>query len=84
MYIIYSKKECINCSKAKLLLHSESKIVVECDELLKENRSEFIKDLEKKMKTKFRHFPVIFIDDIYLGDYQDLVNHLSYELVEEF
>lgn len=75
---------CPNCAKAKLLLRDESKIVVECDELIKINRNEFIENLEKKMKTKFHHFPVIFIDDIYLGDYHDLVEHLSYHLVEEF
>jgi glutaredoxin len=41
-------------------------------------------EMEKKMKCKFKSFPMIFIDDIYLGGYDELVDHLQFELVEEF
>jgi glutaredoxin len=84
MFVIYSKSDCLNCAKAKLLLHDKSKIVVNCDELLKTDRESFMNEMEKKMKCKFKSFPMIFIDDIYLGGYDELVDHLQFELVEEF
>jgi glutaredoxin len=74
----------MNCVKAKLLLSGESKIIVECDELLKFDRQTFIDNMEKKMNCKFKSFPMIFIDDIYLGEYQDLVDHLNFDLLTEF
>ena len=36
------------------------------------------------MKCEFKSFPIIFIDDKYLGGYDELVDYLNYELVEEF
>ena len=84
MFIIYTKTGCLNCSKVKLMLYNEPKIEINCDELLKTNREAFMNDMEKKMKYKFKSFPIIFIDDIYLGSYDDLVDYLNFELVEEF
>lgn len=84
MFIIYTKSGCLNCSKAKLMLYNEPKIVVNCDDLLKTDRQSFMNDIEKKMNSKFKSFPIIFIDDVYLGSYDDLVDHLNYQLVEEF
>lgn len=84
MFVIYSKSDCLNCAKAKLLLHDKSKIVVNCDELLKTDRESFMNEMQKKMKCKFKSFPMIFIDDVYLGGYNELVDHLQFELVEEF
>ena len=66
------------------MLYNETKIEINCDELLKTNRESFISEMEKKMKSKFKSFPLIFIDDIYLGSYDDLVDYLNFELVEEF
>jgi len=66
------------------MLYNEPKIEINCDELLKTNRESFINEMEKKMKSKFKSFPLIFIDDIYLGSYDDLVDYLNFELVEQF
>ncbi len=84
MFVIYTKSGCLNCSKAKLMLYNEAKIIINCDELLENDKTAFMNDMEKKMKCKFKSFPIIFIDDIYLGSYDDLVDYLNFELVEEF
>jgi glutaredoxin len=84
MFIIYTKTGCLNCSKAKLMLYNEPKIEINCDQLLKNDREAFMKNIETKMKCKFKSFPIIFIDDIYLGSYDDLIDYLNFELVEEF
>lgn len=89
MFVIYSKSDCLNCAKAKLLLHDKSKIVVNCDELLKTDRESFMNEMEKKMNCPFKSFPIIFHqntrgEEIYLGGHQDLVDYLNFELIEEF
>lgn len=84
MYLIYSKTGCVYCDKAKELLENEDKIIIDCDQMLKNNRDDFIKEIEARMRKPFRTFPVIFSDNIYLGGYDDLVNHLSFKLDETF
>ena len=83
-YIIYSKQGCENCEKAKRLLTNEKKIIIECDQMLKNNRGELIKSLELKTHRPFKTFPLIFVDDMYVGDYEDLVEYLAFEMNEEF
>lgn len=88
-YIIYTKSNCENCRKAKMLLQREATptIYLNCDELLATDRQAFIADMRKKTGIKEPQpimFPLIFIDDIFLGDEGDLLNHLVFELKEEF
>lgn len=84
MFIVYTKTDCLNCAKVKLLLRDKSKIIVNCDDLLSSDRQSFVSEMEKKMKCKFKSFPMIFIDDVYLGGYEELMDYLQFELVEEF
>lgn len=84
MYLVYTKSGCENCEKAKALLSSEEKVIINCDMLIKNNREEFIKSIELKTRAKFRQFPVIFYKDAYIGGYFELVEHMNFELVEEF
>lgn len=83
-YVIYSKTGCENCEKAKIMLSNQEKVIINCDQLLKNNRSEFIKSMELKTKVPFKQFPLIFVDDIFLGGYQELVDYLNFELIEDF
>lgn len=79
MYIVYTKTGCVNCEKAKELLCSEEKIIINCDLLMKYNREEFVKSLEFKTRKPFKQFPLIFCDDIFIGDYDELAEHLNFE-----
>lgn len=85
MYVIYTKTGCPSCDRAKALLSKEpcERIYINCDELLRLNRQEFINSMRKKTgieEPKPIMFPLIFIDDEYLGDEGDLLNHLVFEL----
>lgn len=87
-YIIYTKSNCHKCQIAKDLLKREQTetIYINCDEMLRLNRNEFISSMRKRtgiQEPKLIMFPLIFIDDIYLGDEGDLLNHLVYELSME-
>lgn len=79
MYVIYSKSGCENCEKAKALLSSEEKIIINCDLLIKHNREEFIKSMELKTRRPFKQFPLIFCDDMFIGGYHELTDHLNFE-----
>jgi glutaredoxin len=88
-YIIYTKTGCHNCDRVKALLSKENceRIYINCDELLETGREAFIAEMRKKTgikEPKSIRFPLIFIDDIFLGDEGDLLNHLVFELEEEF
>jgi len=84
MYIIYTKSGCKNCDSVKTLLSREEKIIIDCDYLVKNNRTEFIKSIELKTRVPFKQFPIIFYNDSYIGGYNELVEHLNFELVEDF
>jgi len=83
-FILYSKSGCENCLKAKALLSNEEHVIINCDTLLKNNRDEFVKSIELKTRMPFKCFPVIFHRDTFLGGYDELVDYLNFELVEEF
>jgi len=89
MYIIYTKTGCPSCDRVKFLLSKEpcERIYINCDELLETGKEAFIAEMRKKTgieEPKLIMFPLIFIDDIFLGDEGDLLNHLVFELKEEF
>jgi glutaredoxin len=83
-FIIYTRLSCPNCDKAKKLLEKEETVIFNCDQMLKNDRDEFIKSMELKTRRPFKTFPVIFINDDYLGGYEDLTSYLIFDLDEEF
>lgn len=80
VFILYCKSNCDKCEKSKKLLEKEECIIFNCDKMLKNNREEFIRSMELKTKRPFKTFPIIFIDDTYLGGYEDLTSHLIFEI----
>jgi glutaredoxin len=84
-YIIYTKSDCPSCIKAKQLLKREASqtIYINCDDLLENDRQAFIAEMRKKTNTKDNEllfFPMIFIDDTYIGNVEELVEHLIFEV----
>lgn len=82
-YVIYTKTGCENCLKAKALLRGEEIVAINCDMLLENDRENFVKSMQLKMNKQLKEFPLIFLDDTYLGGYKDLVNHLSFEMIDD-
>lgn len=82
MFTIYTKSGCPDCDKVKNLLSKEKHILINCDQLLKNNRSEFIKSMELKIHRPFKSFPVVFLDDVYIGGYDDVLEYLTFSLDE--
>lgn len=92
-FIIYCKSGCADCDQAKELLEKKKCVVIVCDNMIKNNRTEFIKSMELKTRKPFKSFPLVFSDDEYVGGLDELTNHLmnfsldfcnDFELNEEF
>lgn len=81
-FILYSKSGCSNCEKAKKLLEREKHTIINCDQMLKNNRDAFILSMELKTHRPFREFPLIFLDDVFIGGYNQLLEYLTFSLDE--
>jgi len=66
---IYTKNNCIWCDRAKLLLDSKDIEFKEIDLSDDEKREKFYNSIGENVKT----VPQIYIDDLRIGGYQDLV-----------
>lgn len=85
MYIIYTISNCRYCELAKELLHGIDKIIINCDKMLDNpiQRTEFINSINNRKRvghpiiTDKILFPLIFLDDDYIGGYQLLKEHLE-------
>jgi glutaredoxin len=66
---IYTKNNCIWCDRAKLLLDSKDIEFKEIDLSDDQKREEFYISIGENVKT----VPQIYIDDLRIGGYQDLV-----------
>jgi len=66
---IYTKNNCIWCDRAKLLLDSKDIEFKEIDLSDDQKREKFYNSIGENVKT----VPQIFIDDLRIGGYQDLV-----------
>lgn len=71
--IIVTKKECPYCSMAKSLLRSQNWVVKEID------RAEYTGEWKEEWKT----MPQIWLQEQYIGGYNDLVEHLRPKDVEK-
>ncbi len=70
---IYTKNNCIWCDRAKLLLDSKDIEFKEIDLSDDQKRDKFYNSIGKNVKT----VPQIYIDDLRIGGYQDLVAWLN-------
>jgi len=66
---IYTKNNCIWCDRAKLLLDSKNIEFKEIDLSDDQKREKFYNSIGENVKT----VPQIYIDDMRIGGYQDLV-----------
>lgn len=78
-YTIYSKQDCMFCIKAKKLLDVDkyTYTTIHCDELLLNNRVEFLNFMSKF--TSQKTFPFIFHNGQFVGGYQELLEHLTFQ-----
>lgn len=84
-FLVYSKSNCKYCEYAKELLEEKgvSYKVINVDEILKYNRTEFILSINEKINQsngkRFNNtFPIIFLEEKYIGGFTDLVCQINH------
>lgn len=78
VFTLYSKTGCNDCEKAKELLKNQKYILINCDQMIKNNRDEFVKSMEIKTHRPFKQFPLIFLGDDFIGGYNELLEYLTF------
>lgn len=77
VFTIYTKSDCVYCTKVKKLLENEKTVLVECDFYLAENREQFLSTMDQLAKREHRTFPFVFKDETFLGGYDDTVVYMN-------
>ena len=83
MFVIYCKSGCPDCVRAKKLLRREECIAINCDEILQQDRDAFIEDMKRRTGLGVIIFPLIFIDDDYLGDIDELISYITFKMDDD-
>ncbi len=77
-YTIFSKSGCPNCRKVKELLKEKGHepLIIDCDEALLDDRVGLLEYLFN-CGAKGTTFPFVFLDNQYLGGYEDTKRYLE-------
>jgi glutaredoxin len=77
-YTIYSKSGCHFCKRAKQLLKEEETLLVNCDEYLLEDKSNFLNFIKNNTKgIDCKIFPMIFYKEQFIGGFKELEIHYN-------
>lgn len=72
-YTVYTRSGCMYCNSAKTLLQNcHKKKIINCDEILKNNRDDFINHMEGIIGKKYLLMPMVFRDGVFIGGYTEL------------
>jgi glutaredoxin len=72
-FTVYSKSGCINCVKVKNLL-KENNInftIIDCDNFILENKTEFLKFIQSLAGIEYKMFPIVFNNKQFIGGYNE-------------
>lgn len=83
-FTVYSKSGCKNCIKIKHFLSSQniSFTIVECDDYIIEKKEDFIFFINNLTNNKYRQFPVIFNNGIFIGEYSETINYCNKLMID--
>lgn len=78
-FTIYSKSGCLQCSRAKTLLH-DNKLgftMVDCDDYILEDKQSFLLFMNSITHRDVKVFPIIFNNGAYIGGYSETKAHVD-------
>jgi hypothetical protein len=76
-FTMFCKNNCWQCDEAKKMVmeRTNDKLnIIDCDDILnnKTLKEEFIEHIEELIEQKFKKFPIIFKDGIFIGGQPEL------------
>jgi len=78
-FTIYCKSACKNCVKVKTFL-SEKNILfnaIDCDDYIIEDKEQFIVYIQAITNNKYKQFPIVFNDGIFIGEYLETLEYCN-------
>ena len=78
-FTVYSKSGCPNCIKVKNLL-KEQKLtfnIVDCDELLIQDKENFLNVIRELSQYEVKQFPIIFHERKFIGGYNEIKSYIE-------
>jgi glutaredoxin len=85
-FTIYSKSGCINCNKVKNLIKEKNFLfaLIECDEYVLEEKTNFLLFIREKANVEVKTFPMVFYENKFIGGFSETEvfinkNFLSFE-----
>jgi glutaredoxin len=78
-FTIYSKSGCHNCLKIKSLLKDKNLVfnIIDCDEYLIEDKTNFLLFVKEKAKQECNFFPMVFNDGVFIGGYNETKEYID-------
>lgn len=77
-WTIYTKSNCVYCTKVKELLEKEKLITfINCDNLLLDDRDGFLDTIEQYIGYRYSTFPMVFESGNFVGGYNETVEYLT-------
>lgn len=77
-WTIYTKSDCVYCTKVKKLLEKEKLVTfINCDDLLSEDRDGFLDVMEQYIGHRYNMFPMVFESGNFIGGYDNTVEYLA-------
>ena len=83
-FTIYTKSGCKFCTEVKKLLKQRNIFfqLIDCDDYILENKSDFLEFIQKITKQEIKTFPMVFNEKKeFIGGYIDTEKHLEKNLV---
>lgn len=75
-YTIYSKLDCPQCFKIKILLEEEPDVTtLDCDLYLLNNRDGFLEFMNNIAGKECKIFPMVFYEGVFVGGFKETWKH---------
>jgi glutaredoxin len=83
---VYSKSGCPNCTKVKQMLKDKNVLfsIIDCDEFILENKTEFLLFIQQLIGREQKIFPMVFDYNVFIGGYDETNKYIDKLLEFDF
>lgn len=83
---VYSKSGCPNCTKVKQMLKDKNVLfsIIDCDEFILENKTEFLLFIQQLIGREQKIFPMVFDYNVFIGGYNETNKYIDKLLEFDF
>lgn len=76
-YTIYTKTDCVFCTRVKELLRHDSPLIIQCDSFLDDDKDEFLRQIATHTVYPYKLFPMVFYNNSFIGGFSETKDYLQ-------